>query len=196
MTIGGVEPVLKILELGESFSLKFFQKTIVIYNIQMILATHAIAGAALGKLSNNTGAAFFLGFLSHYVLDRIPHWQYDVKKYYLDENGHEAWTLDFDRAIILTGLDFAFGIIISILAFQGAAGFKNPSLPILSGAIGGVLPDLLQGVYFKTKWKILGILQKIHDSIHASWDFPSDSKLGIALQLGIVILIIFLGRLI
>lgn len=165
----------------------------------MILATHAIAGAALGKWSGNPWLGFGLGWLSHYVLDMIPHWQYDVKSYKdKDAAGKPKkegeWAIDFRRALVLTGIDFAAGLAVSILVFQGPEGFLAPSFPILAGAIGGILPDALQAVYLKTKREPFASLQKVHNWFHASWDFDFHSKLGMALQVVLVFALVLLGR--
>src|SRR4051812_36852886 len=43
----------------------------------MTLATHIIAGAAAAKaFSTNPVQAFFIGWISHYIMDAILHWDY------------------------------------------------------------------------------------------------------------------------
>ena len=45
----------------------------------MILATHGIIGAGLASFfPNNFGLAFAVSFASHFALDIIPHWDYEL----------------------------------------------------------------------------------------------------------------------
>ena len=45
----------------------------------MILASHAIIGAAVGRLFPlSPFYGFLAGLLSHYAMDAIPHWEYTL----------------------------------------------------------------------------------------------------------------------
>ncbi len=159
----------------------------------MILATHAIAGAAIGRLTKNPLIAFALGFMSHFVLDAIPHWQYELKSRISSEDiMAEDMTLNakFIRDIFFVALDLAIGIFVSLLVFGGWGAFINPPAPIIAGIAGGVLPDALQFVFWKFRHEPLTTLQKFHSWAHAKGSFGYKSKLGIALQVAIAAVII------
>lgn len=163
----------------------------------MILSTHAVAGAAVGQLTGNPVATFVFGLLSHFVLDAVPHWQYELKsKTYNDDIMAENMALDkrFIRDIVIIGIDFFAGIFISILAFAGWNGFADPPTALLAGMLGGVLPDALQFVFWKFKREPLVTVQKFHFWVHADWDFDYKSKLGIALQIIIVAAIVLVSK--
>lgn len=42
----------------------------------MILASHIVVSGLLGTTTNNYFLAAVFGFVSHYLLDAIPHWDY------------------------------------------------------------------------------------------------------------------------
>src|SRR3990167_1259005 len=71
----------------------------------MILATHAIAGAALVvAIPERPILAFAAGVASHFLLDTIPHWDYELRSSQKDENN----PLNND---IVIGSDFWFDLI-------------------------------------------------------------------------------------
>lgn len=163
----------------------------------MILATHAITGAAVGRMSSNPLVAFVLGFLSHFVLDAIPHWQYElISKTQSSNPLEEDMALDrrFVRDFALLSFDCLSGILFSLLIFQGASGFSNPSLTIFFGSLGGVLPDALQFAFWKIRREPLTTFQKFHEWIHAEWDFDYKSKIGVATQIIFAAAVILLSK--
>lgn len=44
----------------------------------MLLLTHTIAGAVIGEKINNPLFVIIIALASHFLLDWIPHWSYDV----------------------------------------------------------------------------------------------------------------------
>jgi hypothetical protein len=44
----------------------------------MVITPHMLAGAGLGQMASTRKRAFLIGFISHFVLDRIPHTDYDI----------------------------------------------------------------------------------------------------------------------
>jgi hypothetical protein len=163
----------------------------------MILASHAIAGAAIGRLTKNPILAFLLGLASHFALDAIPHWQYELKsRTYSDDTLAEDMALDgkFARDIIFIGADFFLGIFLSLLAFGGWNEMFDPSAPIIAGIIGGVLPDAMQFVFWKFKHEPLISMQKFHNWIHAVWDFDYKSRKGVALQVAIILIVVLVSN--
>lgn len=165
----------------------------------MILATHAIAGAAVGRLTNNPLLAFIFGVISHFILDAIPHWQYKLNsKIESEDIMAEDMPLNkkFVGDIAKIGVDFFGGVFISLLAFHGWSGFASPPTLLIAGIAGGVLPDALQFVFWKFKREPFTTIHKFHFWIHAGWDFNHDSMLGMALQIITAATIIFISRII
>lgn len=140
----------------------------------MILATHAIAGAALAAaMPDRPILAFTAGAASHFLLDAIPHWDYKLRSSRKDEDnplnndiviGRYFW---FD--LIKIGTDALLGLILSWLFFHSffADHGQLGLLTFIAGAIGGLLPDALQFAYFKLRSPWLTALQRFHYWIHA-----------------------------
>jgi len=156
----------------------------------MTLATHAVAGAALASLMPaHPAAAFAAGFLSHFLLDAIPHWDYHLASSRKDEanplNDDLVISRDFYFDLIKIIGDALLGLIVSWWWFGPYA---------LIGAIGAQLPDLLQFAYFKLRGPILTPLQTFHQWIHTDYRIKKRPVLGISLQVLLVLAIIAILR--
>lgn len=171
----------------------------------MILASHAIIGGALGRFfPNDPVAAFVVGFASHFAADAIPHWQYSLKSFIKDPNDKLKDDMRMSPAFIgdllRIVLDCLSGFAVLFIAYYY---FGNMSAGAWSsvfwGAVGGVLPDALQFLYFKTRWRGLRELQRFHMWIHGSSTLDDRPAIGIPFQAAIVIIVLvcsFLPRLI
>ncbi len=168
----------------------------------MTLSTHSVVGAGLAVISRaNPFAAFLIGFLSHFLLDAIPHWDYPLRS----GNGE---TEELKKDLIIgkhffidltyIGFDFLFGIFLGLLLLPshhiGLMGLIQS--PILWGIFGAVTPDFLQFVYFKIRKEPLTSLQRFHMNIHAKYRFPHKSFIGPMIQILIIasVLSMFLLR--
>jgi hypothetical protein len=164
----------------------------------MILTTHAIIGAAAGRLTGNPWLAFVIGFASHFVADAVPHSQYHLASLvHLDGPMEDNMVLNkkFIGDLLLTGMDFTAGIILTLFFFHGAGGITAISTPALAGALGGVLPDVLQFAYFKIRREPLVALQKFHLWIHANKELPV-FPYGLVSQAAIAAFAILISKLI
>ncbi len=151
----------------------------------MTLATHAVIGASLAAaipLTHNhpiefIALAFVAGILSHFMLDVVPHWDYELGSDTKAPNPAD-FDLKIGRAFIFDlgkiGLDVGLGLVIALLLYVGLAG--RSSLIILAGAIGAVLPDFLQFVYMKIRRPPFTWFQHIHDFYH--YDKKAFKKYG------------------
>jgi len=154
----------------------------------MTLTTHAVVGASLAQFfPNHPVFAFAAGFISHFVLDTILHKDYDLTSFKKNKNdslkGEFIYNKKFifDLAIIFT--DFILGFILVYVVYI----FKSENsllLVTLSGAIGAVLPDALQFVYFNFRHEPLITLQKFHLGIQHeidsyNWGIFSQSVVGL-----------------
>ena len=114
----------------------------------MILTTHALVGAAIGKNINNPLIIVPLSLASHYILDFFRHGDY------LDDNSkfrEVAWKVAFDLSIGLV-------IILGYLFFSHSS-FKTMT-NILIGTFFSLLPDLFTLLYWNVK---IGFLKKLYD---------------------------------
>ena len=125
----------------------------------MILLTHSIAGAALAATQKDPLLAILVGFLSHFVLDVVPHWEYKIKPLQEDPLSREA--LPAYRKIVIDGLS-GVAVPLALFVLWQDADFWL----VFSGIIGAMLPDALQGVHlFWRSNRPVAALYRFHHSI-------------------------------
>jgi hypothetical protein len=154
----------------------------------MTLTTHAIFGAGLAScMPEHPVVAFTAGFVSHFVLDAIPHWDYEILSESVDPDFGKkmTWSRELMLDAVRIGGDACFGIIASLFLF----GHHNlPGLlAIFSGAIGGIVPDALQFVYGHFKKEPLVSLQTFHKWIHTDMRLKHRPLIGISSQVVFVL---------
>ncbi len=145
----------------------------------MILLVHLIVGALIGQKISDPFFAVFLAFLSHYVLDFIPHVEYPI-----DNIRNKQWLKSFPD-FLRVFLDFCLGIL--IISF-----FLNGRLIVFIAAFFAVLPDLLNilNMIFENK------LLQIHSNFHEKNHFLKHKKISnfwrISSQIIVIIICIFI----
>jgi len=162
----------------------------------MILVSHGIVGGAVGSLfPQNPLLAFFVGLASHFVLDAIPHWEYEIKSIG-SESGSSEGILKLSRNsirdFIFVLLDFSFGFLLAALIF-GRGDYS--SLSIFWGVIGGVFPDGLLFLSYVWRTKILTALRKFHLFVHSRVNWKSRPVLGTLSQIIVVSAVVLILRL-
>ena len=146
----------------------------------MLLSVHATVGAIIGENANTSLFAFILAFISHFVLDIIPHGDAKLIKAYRNEYKSKGvlYLIAFDliASVILISLLFYFHKI-------------SWSQKVLWGIVGGILPDLMVASHEITN-KYFSRWHKIHSWTHdrISWTIPL--QIGIAVQIIIIYLIL------
>lgn len=161
----------------------------------MILASHAIIGAAAARLvPDNPYLGFFLAVASHFVADAIPHWAYSISSI-IEDKGVKAknkfWNYAFLSDILKIGFDIATGTIISLLVFKAYG--ANDSYAVFLGIFGGILPDGLQFLYFKIRKEPLISIQKFHIEIIHAKSAINDPYLGVFSQMVIVAIAVIIS---
>jgi glucan phosphoethanolaminetransferase (alkaline phosphatase superfamily) len=148
----------------------------------MFLTVHAASGIVIGQYMTNPILAFIIGFILHYIIDMIPHGDTKVNSKYKNPI-HIGTAALFDFIIL-------FFILISLL-FAKVNLFK-PS--IITGMLGAMLPDILQGFYYIYRGKFFKKMQNIHNFFHdaISQKYEMSFILGIIFQLIILIILIFI----
>ena len=157
----------------------------------MVLATHAVVGTIVATtFTSNPYIAFIIGFVSHFMIDPIPHWDYKLKSVDRDPTGYINNDVRIDRSFVFDLIKVLFdaflGTVVSIIIFWFLYE-KSSLLVILAAITGAILPDPLQFLYWKTKSKFLFPLQRFHKFIHGR-QLKVHPHLGVALQLLVVTL--------
>jgi hypothetical protein len=164
----------------------------------MTLTTHAITGAGFAVLlPTHPVGAFALGFVSHFLLDAIPHWDYSLSSMQSDGknklNNDMKLGKDFLRDLAKVATDALLGVSLSVLVFGM---FLHLSfLTVVCGAIGAILPDALQFVYMKWRHEPFVTLQRFHMWIHAEKHLNDRPVVGILSQVVLIVLVVFVFNL-
>lgn len=127
----------------------------------MILTTHALVGAAIGKYIHNPIVLTAILIPLHYALDTFRHGEYLGKKSTFKDT---TWKVIFDLFI---------GGVIILFAIYSKNITTSISISIITGAIISMFPDLLTVLYWKLNFKFLEKIYKFHQWVHK---FPDNSK--------------------
>lgn len=127
----------------------------------MILTTHALVGAAVGKYVGNPWLIVTISLPLHFLLDTFRHGEYLGRK---SSFRSTWWKVALD---LLLGL----GIVGGYVAFSdsSAAAAHN----ILLGTFASMFPDLLTVLYWKLGFKFLHAAFKFHEWVHP---YPKGDK--------------------
>lgn len=126
----------------------------------MVLTTHALVGAAIGKFVPNPVLQILILIPLHYTMDHFRHGEYLGKKSTFRDT---TWKVALD---LFTGLT----IIISSAYFLNSN--KEILFSMLTGALISMFPDLLTVLYWKLNFKFLKKIYQFHQFVHR---FPSGS---------------------
>lgn len=109
----------------------------------MVLASHILAGAVVAVKIQNPAIGLPLAFLSHFLLDALPHSEYSIKG--LAEPGSK----NFPRSAGKVLVDFSLGLGLAVFAAPSDINF----LYLAGAIILAVLPDFFQLLTFlNTRW--------------------------------------------
>jgi hypothetical protein len=154
----------------------------------MILTPHSIVGAVIVNMfPSHPAIGFGLAFASHYALDLIPHYDYDLDGFIDSEKKtvqsifHEAKAR---LRVLLVGCDFLFALVVCFFIFVRDE--KSLYLTLL-GVVAGVLPDVFQFFYLKWKREPWIFFQNIHDAIHHPDKMKDRPVLGFLYQLLVIV---------
>lgn len=108
----------------------------------MFLTPHAAVGILIGTQTTNPIAAFIFSFLSHFVLDLIPHGDQGLAKWVKAKHTKRR------AAGILAADAGVMTLLVASLVQQ--VNFPHPYVTI-AAVMGGILPDVLSGWYEYTR---------------------------------------------
>ncbi len=124
----------------------------------MFITTHAVLGALIAQqVPNSPVAAFILGMASHFISDIIPHGDTNLYKDYLSGRRVKS-------SIAYVVIDGILTTLFVLFLFN--LGLGDAKLAITMGIIGGILPDLLVGVYEVSRIRGLGWFHRLHFFFH------------------------------
>jgi len=161
-------------------ALNEFQKSNLNINLKlkilpMFLTPHAATGIYIGSQIPNAWLAFLFGFISHLLLDFIPHG---------DESLGERWNgkIKVYHLALISGLDM---IVVGLLTYYLIANRIVPLTPaVLAGLAGSILPDYIWGLHEITKDKVTGwISSNILSACHHLLPVRLPLKVGVIIQL-------------
>lgn len=163
----------------------------------MTLTSHAVTGAAVATLApQNPALAFAFGFLSHFLLDAFPHGHYKLLSHTKHPEDRLKEDMIYGRAFVFDllkiGVDISLGAVLAYFLF--VAGEKTGGTAIAFGALGGVLPDALQFVYWKIRREPLISLQKFHIGVHAERNFNGDTRKTALIEIAAIVIAILFAQ--
>lgn len=120
----------------------------------MILTTHALVGATIGKYVQNPFLLTAILIPLHYILDIFRHGEYLNKKSTFKDT---TWKVTLD-------LSLAFAIIFFAISFQNVN--QVIMISMLTGAFISMFPDLLTVLYWKLNFKFLKKTYALHQFVH------------------------------
>lgn len=125
----------------------------------MTATGHAIIGAAIATQVGNPLIAIPLAFFSHYLCDKLPHWDAMTIK-----------TKSKTTVLIQSTIDVLLSFLVTWLIFIAFLGFKNQGL-ILICAFTAQLPDWFEVPYmaFKIKLPLLYNKYRLQERVHEVW---------------------------
>jgi len=164
----------------------------------MILSVHIIFGTTAASLvPSHPIGAFSIAFLSHFILDSIPHKDYNLKYFESNENEQKKIIntvynkISLFRDMFLVFIDGLVGICIAFMLVF------DPAKPwiFLIGIVGSLLPDFLTFLYLLIKHKSLSLFFKFHVSfIHSKFILKLNQLTGVITQfitLAILVALLF-----
>jgi hypothetical protein len=127
----------------------------------MILITHALVGAALGKNIGNPFIIAPLAIIMHYCLDTFRHGEYLNQK------------STFKNTTWKVALDLFSGIAVVFFYIKFSHSSADTAKNILIGTFFSLLPDLLTVLYWKLNFNFLAKIYSFHGWVHP---YPKGDK--------------------
>lgn len=112
----------------------------------MLLTQHLLVGAAIGRHVENIWLVMVLAFLSHYILDMIPHRSMSHVKGY-KEAGLKGVR---KKELAIKGIEPVLGLAIAMLFIHSNSDY---AFNMAIGALFGFLPDFLTFIIWKKDLK-------------------------------------------
>lgn len=145
----------------------------------MLLTPHAMVGAAIGASTDNLVYIIILAFMSHFILDALPHFDWGTW------HGYKEFELE-RKDYVMAGIDIAMVLIFTYYLWHNTYDNK-----LLIGAFFAILPDLFDNVpFWKDTLRKYAPFKHLH-SLHKLIHFQIKEKYwiwGILTQITIILL--------
>jgi len=134
----------------------------------MLLTPHILVGAAVASKFSNPLLGLLFAFLSHFLLDRIPHWEYSAEALKQIRTRGIRYCMPI---LLRVFMDVSLGFIILTLAVVFSTNRLSPEI-VLIGGFFGALPDGLTFLLFikrgSKNWiaSLLRVIYLYHQKIH------------------------------
>ncbi len=115
----------------------------------MLETPHVVVGAAIAMKIANPALALPLALGSHFILDRIPHWNPHLNTE-MKENGKPT-----KKSSVIVIIDVCLALVLGFFIASRALPNTSHATTILVASFISVLPDIIEGPYF-----FLGIKSK------------------------------------
>jgi hypothetical protein len=157
----------------------------------MILSTHSIVGSAISYgFRLHPVTAFFAGIVSHFIMDMLPHRDYELVStaFHPEPVGRSARRKDIIGDFCKVGFDILLAFIIPLYFFSG-----GNMIAVFAGAIGGMLPDFFHVLHNRYPRGFLAKLFVFHAGIQNHITFERWHILGMVYQSMIMALALSIG---
>ncbi len=124
----------------------------------MTLTTHATLGAVIGHTVGIPYLAFIFGFISHFIVDMIPHGDTGMSDNFRVHKKRRKHAV----AYVMVDAIIAIFFILLLANTRDIESMRTFSW----GIVGSVLPDFLVGVYDITKTPLLRWFNSLHFYFH------------------------------
>lgn len=142
----------------------------------MFLTVHATTGILIAEQTGNVYLGFLAGFISHFVLDIIPHGDQNLVK--------DRYNITSEEKKLIRNLGLADGVVmIFTIGILYLAGFITYPILALAGIIGAIIPDYINAFYIFFKVWFLKWYFEIHYQLHFIWNgFTINFRQGLIVQ--------------
>jgi hypothetical protein len=129
----------------------------------MVLTPHMLVGAAVGLKVKNLGAIWAIATLLHFLLDRLPHFEYSRNENFRAIAGRNFFRI-FRRALL--------DLLVGIIALAWVLRDSLFSISVWAGVLSSLWPDGLIFLYAATRlvfqWesRILKGFYSFHEKLH------------------------------
>ena len=133
----------------------------------MILTTHALVGAVIGKNVDSPWIIIILSLVFHYLLDFVKHGEY-VETFDSKVAFKNTWWK------VLLDISVGLATILFIIHTKNFDAITTRN--IFLGMFFSMLPDAFTLIYWKTRWKFFEKLYKFHSWCHRLPRFSPERK--------------------
>lgn len=119
----------------------------------MLETPHVVVGAAIAVKVGNPFLAIPLAFASHFVLERVPHWNPHINTEF------KKYGKITKKSTIITAVDASTALLVGTAIAYSVLPNSALAFNILACSFASVLPDVIEAPYFFLKVKS-GLIKK------------------------------------